>query len=161
MARIKVNEQFVRAYKAAGWDISASGKAIAPLSRQSPSAPGFSRLPEPTGFSRLPEPRSTVDAKRTKPAPTVPYRVGSISEIPEKLIPLYTSDGAGFVRGPHGAVLASYRDAKAKDPLAAPITRRATLTKNQWATLLAVAEPGPEREHFLRDAALKRLTIED
>ena len=134
-----------------------------PLSRQSPSAPGFSKLPEPTGFSRLPEPRSTVEAKRTKPAPTVPYQVASVSEVPDRLRLLYmpASSGDGYVRNAAGTVLGSYRDQKARDPLAAPITRRATLTKDQWATLLAVAEPGPEREHFMRDAALKRLTIKD
>jgi hypothetical protein len=93
----------------------------------------------------------------------VPYRVGTISEIPDRLRPLYTpasggSASTGYVRGPHGDVLASYRDAKAADPLGAPITKHRTLTKDQWATLLGVSEP-QEREHFLRDAALKRLTI--
>jgi hypothetical protein len=67
--------------------------------------------------------------------------------------------GNGFVRNAAGTVLASYRDQKARDPLAAPITKRARLTRSEWAALMAVAEPGPEREHLLRDAALKRLTI--
>jgi hypothetical protein len=86
-----------------------------------------------------------------------------VSEIPHRLRALYlpASSGNGYVRSTAGTVLASYRDQKARDPLAAPITRRATLTKTEWASLLAVAEPGPEREHLLRDAALKRLTIKD
>lgn len=159
----KPDPRIARAYRAAGWDIGPSGKAIAPINRLAPNTPGFSKL-QPRGFSRLPEP--TRPGHSTKAPSAVPYRVASISEIPTRLRTLYSpasggSASTGYVRGPHGDVLASYRDQKAADPLVAPITRRRTLTKTQWATLLSVAEPGPEREHFLRDAALKRIQIEE
>ena len=150
-----INHKLAAAWRAAGFPVSESGKVFTPPKPLRPET-------RPPGFSKLPEPRSTVEAKRSKPAPTVPHQVASVSEIPDRLRPLYVlaSSGNGYTRNAAGTVLGSYRDAKARDPLAAPMTRRATLTKTEWATLLSVAEPGPEREHFLRDAALKRLTIE-
>jgi hypothetical protein len=152
----RINNKAKAAYERAGWHLTESGKAYAPagLDRLSPTA-------RPPGFSQLPLPRRRW--REDRPAPTVPYRLANISEIPGKLRTLYSpasggSASTGYVRGPHGDVLASFRDAKAADPLAAPITKRRSLTKTQWAALLAVAEP-LEREHFLRDLACKRLTI--
>jgi hypothetical protein len=151
-----VNQQFAKAWRVAGFDVRESGKVISAPRPLRPATP-------PPGFSKLPEPTRYVADARRKPPSTVPHQVTSVSEIPDRLRPLYVpaSSGNGYVRSTAGTVLASYRDQKARDPLAAPITRRATLTKTEWASLLAVAEPGPEREHLLRDAALKRLTIKD
>ena len=150
-----INQKLAAAWRAAGFPVSESGKVFTPPRELRPTPP-------PPGFSKLPEPKRSVADARRKPPPTVPHQVASVSEIPDRLRPLYVPAhfGNGYVRNAAGTVLASYRDQKARDPLAAPITRRATLTRKQWATLLSVAEPGPEREHFLRDAALKRITIE-
>jgi hypothetical protein len=159
----RIDKQVADAYRAAGWDLTPGGKPIAPV--------GFGQIrpaAQPPGLSRMPAPnREWGNSRRRddRPPSPVPYRVASLAEVPDRLRALYAparggSASTGYTRGPHGDVLASYRDAKLADPLAEPITKRRTLTKDQWATLLAVAEPGPEREHLLRDAALNRIKIE-
>jgi hypothetical protein len=148
----KIDPKTARAYEAAGWEVNSSGRAVAPIRQLSPS------YVPPRGFSRLPEPRSRW--RDDRPQPEVPLRISSITEVSERLRPLYADDRGGYVRGPHGDVLSSYRLAKAKDPLAAPITVRRTMTQAQWLTLLSVAER-QEREHFTRDLACGRIQIKE
>ena len=150
----QIDHKLAAAWRSAGFHVAESGKVFTPPKPLRPETrpPGFSKLPEPT--------RSVADARR-KPPSELPRRVANFSDIPAPFSPLYVPDGTGFARSPAGDVLASYRDQKAANPLVAPLTRRRTLTKAAWSTLLSLATPGPEREHFMRDAALKRLTIKD
>ena len=156
MATRRINDQYSRAYKAAGFAVQASRPGHRPPRPLRPET-------RPPGFSKLPEPAVHRDAKRSKPAPTVPHQRRQRRGDPRAAPPALRVRRLwhGYVRTAAGTVLASYRDSESPRPARSADDAARTLTKTQWATLLAVAEPGPEREHFLRDAALKRITIED
>jgi hypothetical protein len=154
MAR-KIDEKTRRAYEAGGWGISpVTGKAIPPVARLlSPS-----RL-APPGFSKLPAPKRRW--RDDRPMPEVPERAKSVSEIPAGLREAYDSiPGVGYLRNVVGDVLHDYRSQKVRDPLAEPLVKRRTLTKQQYTKLQGLATPGAERQNFLRAAATRRITVE-
>ena len=92
---------------------------------------------------------------------TLSTHVANYADIPKRLQPLYTmSADDGYELTGAGRALASYRAALAKEHIGEPITPLRTLSKQEWMTLVAVAQPGEERQHFLRAAALKRIRVE-
>lgn len=152
MAR-RVNEQYVGAYRAAGWGISESGRAIAPIRKLSPSHQA------PPGFSKLPQPKRRW--RDDRPPPEVPRTVKTISEVPQGLRQAYDAlPGVGYVRNAVGDALADYRDQKRRNPLAEPLIKRRTMTKEQYTTLQGLAAPGAERENLMRAAATRRITVQ-
>jgi hypothetical protein len=97
-----------------------------------------------------------------KTAPNqLPATVATFDEIPRRLRPLYDSGpDEGYILTPAGKALASYRNALAREPHQEPVAPLRTLTKTEFMILVGVAEPGPEREHFLKSAALRRIKVE-
>lgn len=93
--------------------------------------------------------------------PAIPSRVESYDAIPKRLRPVYSvSAGDGYELSVPGRLLAGYRTAITRNPDREPIAPLRTLTKAEWMTLVGVAEPGPERQHFLRAVAQRRLKVE-
>jgi hypothetical protein len=137
-----------RAYRTEGFIVGDSGRVIAPPRPLRPSErpPGLSRLPAPTR-------KSTTAA----PAPLA-YTVTSLADVPALARKLYSDDSGAHRLNRPGRLLAGFRAARAKDPLApAP---GGTLTKAEWAVLAAVAEPDGEREALVKAVALQKLKIE-
>jgi hypothetical protein len=149
----KIQDKTRRAYERAGWNVNSSGRAIPPI--------GFGQLrpaEHPPGLSTLPLPRRRW--REDRPAPEVPVRAASISEIPSNLALAYDRTEACFHRNVIGDALNDFRSQKVKAPNAEPLIRRCTMTRDQYATLQALAAPGQERENFGRAAATGRIKIE-
>jgi hypothetical protein len=126
-------------------------------------APPLHPPQRPPGLSQLPTP-----TRNTTMATPIPPRVDDYGAIPARLRPIYQRmpDGERFEVDAAGSLLSKYRAHRAAEPHepAPPVWRagrKPELTKQQWSTLIAVAEPGAEREHFMRAAALKHITIKD
>jgi hypothetical protein len=90
---------------------------------------------------------------------SLPQYVETLGNVPKKLLPLYESAGDGFALNPAGKALARYRKARAGDPAREPMQYKDPLTRLQWQMLVGLAEPGPERAHFLKCAATRRIRI--
>src|SRR5262245_39859837 len=122
-----IERQLQRAYR--DWQ--------APPLRPTTRPPGLSRLPTPT--------RPTMAAP-----PVIPIRVEAFTDVPVRLRPVYERDDrSGYRLDAAGALLNKYRAAVATDPTQPAIWRagrKPELSRKQWATLLAVASPGEERE---------------
>jgi hypothetical protein len=92
---------------------------------------------------------------------SIPEQVEHYHEIPARLRPAYELGALGsYVPNQVGATIGAYRAAREKDPHREPLAPRRKLTRQQWNTLLAVAEP-EERSHFLRALAGRRITLTD
>jgi hypothetical protein len=155
----KIDEKVASAYRAAGWDLTPGGKPIPPtLGKLRPDVP-------PPGNSRLPRPNRRWGGGRrddNRSPSEVPPHAKTLSEVPEKLRQAYDYlHGVGYKRTIVGDALAEYRNLKRADPYGEPLTKRRSMTQEQYSLLQALAEPGAERQHFQRAAATKRIRIED
>jgi hypothetical protein len=79
--------------------------------------------------------------------------------VPERHRALYEVSADGFQLNQVGHALAAYRRALAQAPDREPVAPMRTMSKADWQTLVGVAEPGPERMHFLQAAAKRRITV--
>jgi hypothetical protein len=92
----------------------------------------------------------------------LPARFATHAEIPARYRALY--DGVAdspYVLTAAGRVLQAYRAKRAVDPVGEIQAPSTTLSRAEWATLVAVATPGSEREWLLKSAAAKRIRVED
>lgn len=91
----------------------------------------------------------------------IPEQVEHYHQVPARLRPAYELGALGsYVPNQVGMTIGAYRAAIAKDPHREPLAPRRKLTRQEWSTLLSIAEPD-ERGHFLRALASKRITLKD